>query len=115
MSRPEPVNSYYAASARPTPPRPILSGTVSADVCVVGGGIAGSSAALHLAERGYDVVLLEGYRVGWGSSGRSGGQALVGVAAGQGKLDHLIGASDARRVWDISVEGVALMRELIAR
>jgi gamma-glutamylputrescine oxidase len=115
MGRPEPVNSYYTASAHPLPPRPILSGTSSADVCVVGGGIAGSSAALHLAERGYDVVLLEGHRIGWGSSGRSGGQALVGVAAGQAKLDRLIGASDARRVWDISVEGVALMRELIAR
>jgi gamma-glutamylputrescine oxidase len=115
MSRPESVNSYYALSAHPMRPRPVLSGTASADVCVVGGGIAGSSAALHLAEQGYDVVMLEGHRVGWGSSGRSGGQALVGVASGQTKLERLIGAADARRVWDISVEGVALMRELIAR
>jgi gamma-glutamylputrescine oxidase len=94
--------------------RDVLSGATSADVCVVGGGIAGCSAALHLAERGYKVVLLEGHRIGWGASGRNGGQALVGVATGQGKLERLIGPEDARRVWDISVEGLTLMRELIA-
>jgi gamma-glutamylputrescine oxidase len=81
----------------------------------VGGGIAGCSAALHLAERGYRVVLLEGHRIGWGASGRSGAQALYGVAAGHAKLERLIGAGDARRVWDITVEGLALMRELIAK
>jgi gamma-glutamylputrescine oxidase len=88
---------------------------VECDVCVVGGGIAGCSAALHLAERGYGVVLLEGQRIGWGASGRSGAQALVGVAAGQSKMERLIGAKDARLVWDVTVEGLALMRDLIAR
>lgn len=82
---------------------------------MVGGGIAGCSAALHLAERGYGVVLLEGQRIGWGASGRSGAQALVGVAAGQSKMERLIGAKDARLVWDVTVEGLALMRDLIAR
>jgi len=81
----------------------------------VGGGIAGCSAALHLAERGYDVVLLEEHRIGWGSSGRSGAQAIHGVAAGQAKLERLIGPQAARAVWEVSVEGLALMRELIAR
>jgi gamma-glutamylputrescine oxidase len=92
-----------------------LEGSVDCDVCVVGGGIAGCSAALHLAERGYRVVLLEAQRVGWGASGRSGAQALFGVAAGQTKLAALIGESDARRVWDITVEGLALIRELVAK
>jgi gamma-glutamylputrescine oxidase len=82
---------------------------------VVGGGIAGCSAALHLAERGYKVVLLDEYRVGWGASGRSGAQAIHGVASGQTKLERLIGAAAARTVWDVSVEGLALMRELISR
>jgi gamma-glutamylputrescine oxidase len=59
--------------------------------------------------------LLEAQRVGWGASGRSGAQALYGVAAGHTKLSRLIGESDARRVWDITVEGLALMRELIAK
>jgi gamma-glutamylputrescine oxidase len=109
------VDSYYAASAPPAPERAVLQGTVTADVCVVGGGIAGCSTALHLAERGLTVVLLEDNRVGWGASGRSGAQAIHGVACGQAKLARLIGADGARAVWDVSVEALALMRELISR
>jgi gamma-glutamylputrescine oxidase len=109
------VASYYAASARAAPERPALEGSLDADVCVVGGGIAGCSAALHLAERGLKVVLLEDNRIGWGASGRSGAQAIQGVAAGQAKLDRLIGPAAARAVWDISIEGLALMRQLIGR
>jgi gamma-glutamylputrescine oxidase len=109
------VRSYYAASAQPAPTRPPLTGALECDVCVIGGGIAGCSAALHLAERGFRVVLLEQHRIGWGASGRSGAQAIFGVAAGQAKLSRLLGASDARAVWDVSVEGLALMRELIRR
>jgi gamma-glutamylputrescine oxidase len=109
------ADSYYAASARPAPHRSALTGSAECDVCVVGGGIAGCSAALHLAERGYSVVLLEQHRVGWGASGRSGAQAIHGVASGQGKLERLIGRDAARAVWDVSIEGLALMRALIAR
>jgi gamma-glutamylputrescine oxidase len=109
------AGSYYAASASPAPRRPPLAGAVECDVCVVGGGIAGCSAALHLAQRGYSVVLLEQHRIGWGASGRSGAQALPGVASGQARLGKLIGPGAARSVWDISVAGLALMRELIAR
>ncbi len=54
-------------------------------------------------------------RIGWGASGRSGAQAIFGVAAGQEKLDALVGAADARRIWDMSIEALSLMRELIAR
>jgi gamma-glutamylputrescine oxidase len=109
------VDSYYAASAHPSRERPALADPIACDVCVVGGGIAGCSAALHLAERGLSVVLLEEHRVGWGASGRSGAQAIFGVAAGQTKLKRLIGADGARAVWDVSVEGLALMRSLIER
>ena len=73
------------------------------------------STALHLAERGYRVVLLEQHGVGWGASGRSGAQALFGVAAPQEKLERLIGAADARRIWDMTLEGIDLVRERIAR
>ncbi len=109
------VASYYSASRAPEPLRPALQGTVETDVCVVGGGIAGCSAALHLAERGYRVVLLEAHRIGWGASGRSGAQALAGFATGQDKLTALIGDTDARTAWAVTVEGLALIRELIAR
>jgi gamma-glutamylputrescine oxidase len=109
------VASYYAASAHPAPEWPALEGSLECDVCVVGAGIAGCSTALHLAEQGLSVVLLEEHRVSWGASGRSGAQAIQGVACGQGKLERLIGPADARLVWDVSVEGLALMRELIRR
>jgi gamma-glutamylputrescine oxidase len=109
------VSSYYAASSHPGQSRPPLAGALECEVCVVGGGIAGCSAALHLAERGLKVVLLEQHRIGWGASGRSGAQAIFGVAAGQPKLTRLIGAAGARAVWDVSVEGLALMRRLIRR
>ena len=80
----EHVRSYYAASAHAAPLREPLKGDLSADVCVIGGGIAGCSTALHLAERGYSVVLLEGKRIAWGASGRSGGQAHVLHLRGSG-------------------------------
>jgi gamma-glutamylputrescine oxidase len=115
VTRPTDINSYYAATAHPAPERPALAGTIECDVCVVGGGIAGCSAALHLAERGYRVVLLEGESIGWGASGRSGAQALYGVAAGHWKLSRLIGERDARLVWDVTVEGLTLIRELIRK
>ena len=108
-------DSYYVASTALPPPRRSLAGTSNADVCVVGGGIAGCSTALRLAERGHRVVLLEQHRVGWGASGRSGAQALFGVAAPQEKLERLIGAADARRIWDLTVTGLDLFRERIRR
>ncbi len=110
-----PAPSYYAASAHPAPDRPALAGTVECDVCVVGGGIAGCSTALHLAERGYRVVLLEENRIGWGASGRSGAQAIYGLAAPQGKIKSLVGADAARTIWDVTVEALDLIRELIAK
>src|SRR6187551_1671054 len=94
---------WYWASLPEVPLRPALSGAAECDVGVVGGGIAGLSTALHLAQRGYRVALLEAERVGWGASGRSGAQAIFGVAAGQDRLTALLGAAEARRIWDMSI------------
>ena len=107
------ARSYYAASVHVPAPRPPLRGCERAAVCVVGGGIAGCSAALHLAERGYSVVLLEQHRIGWGASGRSGGEVLHGVACAQETLDRLIGADGSRVVWEVASEAVSLTRALI--
>lgn len=107
--------TYYEASAHARHSYPSLTGSVTADVCVVGGGIAGCSAALHLAERGYRVALLESQRIGFGASGRSGGQIIPGYACEQSTLDALVGRDDAQRMWEVSVEAIALLRERIAR
>jgi gamma-glutamylputrescine oxidase len=109
------VASYYAATAHPSPDRPQLAGDVEADVCVVGGGIAGCATALELAERGYRVVLLEGRRIAWGASGRSGGQAIFGFGTGQDKLEAEVGRDDARRLWDVSIDALDWVRMRVDR
>ncbi|MDR2214393.1 MAG: FAD-binding oxidoreductase [Nevskiaceae bacterium] len=103
---------YWTSTSEPAPLAP-LQGDADCDVGIVGGGLAGISAALHLAQRGYRVTVLEAQRIGWGASGRSGAQALPGVAASQQTLRALIGDADARRVWEMSVEALSLMRQQI--
>ncbi|HEY5580504.1 MAG TPA: FAD-binding oxidoreductase, partial [Rhodoferax sp.] len=91
-------NSYYEASVARPPPSPPLAERVTADVCVVGGGYAGLSAALGLAERGYAVTLLEAQRIGWGASGRNGGQVIVGFGSdGEHAIEKQFSLQDARR------------------
>ncbi|MDH4259477.1 MAG: FAD-binding oxidoreductase, partial [Gammaproteobacteria bacterium] len=109
------AQSWYEASVTRPAPMPALAGDIDADVCVVGAGIAGCSTALHLAERGYRVVLLEAECIGFGASGRSGGQLIPGYACGQEKLISQRGRDDARRLWDFTVEGVDLLRERVRR
>jgi gamma-glutamylputrescine oxidase len=109
-----PAPSFYEASAAPPPaPREPLRGDLHADIAVVGGGIAGCSAALHLAQHGYRVVLLEARSIGYGASGRSGGQAIFGLAASQQTLIEQVGRDDARRLFDLSVEALDLTQSLI--
>jgi gamma-glutamylputrescine oxidase len=110
-----PALSYYAASVGSTsqPLRAPLQGEVSADVAVLGGGLAGCSTALHLAQRGYRVALLEARFVGYGASGRSGGQTIFGLAAGQQALAAQVGKDDARRLFDLSVAALDLTQALI--
>ena len=107
--------SWYAATAALLPPFPALAGTEAADVCVVGGGYTGLSAALHLAEAGLDVVLLEAQRVGWGASGRNGGQVGSGQRRDQDWLEARFGKARARALWDMAEEAKALVRALVAR
>ena len=107
--------SWYAATAHDAPRHPALQGTQRADVCVVGGGYTGLSAALHLAEAGFDVVLLEAHRVGFGASGRNGGQLGSGQRQDQASLEAMLGKAAARPLWDLGEEAKDLVKGLIAR
>src|SRR5204863_6635251 len=107
-------NFYYLSTPRPAP-HPPLVGEQRFDVCVVGGGISGISAALHLAGRGMRVALLEARHLGYGGSGRSGGQTIYGYACEMSALEKLVGIEDARRMWDVAVEGMDMQRALIAK
>jgi len=105
--------SWYAATARSLAPFPMLKGAAQADVVVVGGGYTGLSAALHLAERGFDVALLEAHRVGFGASGRNGGQLGSGQRLDQIALEQMLGEQTARRLWHLGEEAKGLVRGLI--
>ncbi|MFZ1387455.1 MAG: FAD-binding oxidoreductase [Thiolinea sp.] len=105
--------SWYAATANSLPNFPKLEGAITADVCIVGAGYTGLSAALHLAEAGYKVVLLEAHRVGWGASGRNGGQVGTGLNKDQAELESMFGKTQAKALWDLSLEAVNLCKELI--
>lgn len=107
--------SWYADTVTPPPPRPALRGAVEADVCIIGGGFTGLSAALHLAEAGVSVVLLEAHRAGFGASGRNGGQLGSGQRLEQPALEKLMGTGDAARLWDLAETGKRLVKDLIAR
>jgi len=107
--------SYYHATAHPWEACPELQEAVSFDVCVVGGGLAGLSAALNLAERGFSVTLLEGATVGFGASGRNGGQVIAGYACGIDTMRAQLGAELSRVMWDMSVEAVDIIDERVRR
>ncbi|MGR3375487.1 NAD(P)/FAD-dependent oxidoreductase [Salipiger abyssi] len=107
--------SWYAATADDLPAFPALEGAQRADVCIVGAGFTGLSAALHMAEAGLDVVLLEAHRVGFGASGRNGGQLGSGQRQDQVTLEQMVGRDDARHLWALGEEAKDLVRDLIAR
>lgn len=105
--------SYYAATANLSLSLPSLKGEHSTDVCVIGGGYTGLSAALHLAQSGFRVMLLEAHRIGWGASGRNGGQVGSGQRREQAELEVMLGKPRARELWNLSEEAKALVKQLV--
>ncbi len=108
-------NSYYAASANEQPQYPQLAGDISVDVCVVGGGFAGLSSAIELADKGYKVAVLEANHIGFGASGRNGGQLIAGLACEQDVIENAIGFDAAKQVWQMTLEALDLVRERVKR
>ncbi len=107
--------SLYAETRLPLEPFPQQRGEARADVVVVGAGYTGLSAALHLAEAGFDVMVLEAHRVGFGASGRNGGQLGSGQRLEVDALERMAGVPAAHRLWDMAEEAKALTRDLAAR
>jgi len=108
-------HSYYADTAQREASYPALQGDADCDVAVVGGGLAGLSAAIALTDKGFSVRLLEARQVGFGASGRNGGQAIHGLACDPGEIERQLGLAEARRVFDMSVEALDLIRARCAR
>lgn len=109
------VASYYAASANESVERSALEGEVRCDVCVVGAGFTGISAALHLAEKGHRVVVLEAARIGFGASGRNGGQIVNSYSRDMDVIESRYGSETARALGDMAFEGNRIIRERIER
>ncbi len=108
-------NSYYAASALPTPPRPPLEGDCEVDVCIIGAGYTGLSAGLALAEQGYAVRILEAVQVGFGASGRNGGQIVNSYSRDLDVIERNVGPQQARLIGEMAFEGARIIRERVAR
>jgi len=105
--------SYYAATANRQLSYPTLAGEELADVCIVGGGFSGLNTAIELARKGFSVVLLEAHLVGWGASGRNGGQLIRGVGHGVEQFEPVIGADGVRQLKLMGLEAVELGRRRV--
>jgi gamma-glutamylputrescine oxidase len=104
-------HSYYVATAPRGVGHEALESGLDCDVAIVGGGLAGLSAAIELAQRGFSVVVLEAQQVGWGASGRNGGQVIAGLACDQSVIEEQLGEIASRAVWDMTMEALRLIKE----
>ncbi len=109
---PDVVDSYYEASVVDPRRRPALAGSLRTQVCIIGAGLTGVSTALHLARRGIEAVVLEAETVGWGASGRNGGQVGTGQRVDQQTLTERVGQFRANDLWQLSLAAVALVESL---
>ena len=109
------IDSYYAASSHGFENHTALNESIQTDICIVGGGYTGLSTALHLAEKGYQVTLLEAEKVGWGASGRNGGHVGVGQRIEQDALEKMVGLEHAKKLWQYGIEAADLVKDLIAK
>lgn len=107
--------SYYAASANPTPPRPTLQDDVETDVCVIGAGYTGLSSALFLLENGFKVTVLEAAKVGFGASGRNGGQIVNSYSRDIDVIERSVGPQQAQLLGNMAFEGGRIIRERVAK
>lgn len=115
LPNPGHTTSWYAASANDKTVRPTLEGEMHADICIIGAGFTGMSAALELAEKGFSVIVLEGTRIGFGASGRNGGQIVNGYSRDLETIAGRYGHEKAVKLGEMSLEGGQIIRERVAK
>jgi gamma-glutamylputrescine oxidase len=115
MPQTDHTSSYYAASANPSPDRPALQGSHETDVCVIGAGYTGVSTALFLLEQGFKVTILEAARVGFGASGRNGGQIVNSYSRDIDVIERNVGPGQAKLLGEMAFEGARIIRERVAK
>lgn len=115
FSHQEHLRTFYSETRNIHFTLPSLTEKISADVCVIGAGFLGLSTALELAEQGKSVVVLEGARVGYGASGRNGGQAINGFEDGIDEYVEQVGVENAQKLWQMSLEAIDIIDERISR
>lgn len=105
--------SWYSSTVNLPPLRPPLAGSINSDVCIIGAGFTGLSAALYLSKKGFNVVVLDAHRAGWGASGRNGGQLGSGQRVDQDELEAHYGLTEAKLLWELAQQSKALVKELL--
>ena len=108
------LGSYYKSSINTFESNDILENEINVDVCIIGGGLTGVSSALYLAKNGYSVCLCEARQIGWGASGRNGGQLGIGMRKDQKFLEKKLGFDHANELWKIGLEAVDEVKKLIS-
>lgn len=109
------IDSYYAATANQTLDCPSLTENIEVETCIIGGGVTGVSTLLELTEKGQQAVLLEGTKIGFGASGRNGGQVIFGYACSMDVFVDQFGVDKAKYFWDASIEAVNIVEARIAK
>ncbi len=107
------IDTYYSRTVATSEAYTAATGRIQADVCIVGGGLAGLTTALKLARSGRKVVLLEAQRIAWGASGRNGGFVSAGYATGLSSIERRVGKDQAKELFRLSMEGVEIVRRTI--
>ena len=108
------TGSYYAASINKETNYPELQGDHNADICIIGAGFSGVSAGLHLSELGYKVIIIEANKVGWGASGRNGGE-IIGGFSGDDVMLEKYGSDYDDLIWDMRWEGNEIIRKNVEK
>lgn len=108
-------HSYYAASASVAPARPRLQGDIETDVCIIGAGYTGLSSALFLVEHGFRVTVLEAAKVGFGASGRNGGQIVNSYSRDIDVIENTVGVKEAQLLGHMAFEGAQIIRDRVAK